>query len=45
MAPKQKSPEEREKLRILILDAARTLFVEKGIEAVSMREIAVTKIF
>ena len=40
MAPKHKSSEEREKLRILILDAARTLFVEKGIEAVSMREIA-----
>ena len=40
MAPKQKSSEEREILRILILDAARTLFVEKGIEAVSMREIA-----
>ncbi len=40
MAPKLKSPEEREKLRIMILDAARTLFVEKGIEAVSMREIA-----
>ncbi len=31
MAPKHKSSEEREKLRILILDAARTLFVEKGI--------------
>lgn len=40
MPPRIKSPEEREKLRISILDAARTLFVERGIEAVSMREIA-----
>jgi AcrR family transcriptional regulator len=40
MPPKIKSPEDREKLRTLILDAARTLFVELGIEAVSMREIA-----
>ena len=40
MAPKTKTPEEREQLRLLILDAARSLFVERGIEAVSMREIA-----
>lgn len=40
MPPKIKSPEDREKLRTSILDAARTLFVERGIEAVSMREIA-----
>lgn len=40
MPPKIKSPEDREKLRASILDAARTLFVERGIEAVSMREIA-----
>ncbi len=40
MPPKIKSPEEREKLRTRILDAARSLFVERGIEAVSMREIA-----
>lgn len=40
MPPKFKSPEDREKLRSQILDAARSLFVEKGIEAVSMREIA-----
>jgi AcrR family transcriptional regulator len=40
MPPKIKSPEDREKLRVSILDAARTLFVEQGIEAVSMREIA-----
>jgi AcrR family transcriptional regulator len=40
MPPKIKSPEDREKLRTRILDAARSLFVERGIEAVSMREIA-----
>ena len=40
MPPKTKSPEDREKLRTLILDAARSLFAERGIEAVSMREIA-----
>ena len=40
MPPKTKSPEDREKLRTRILDAARSLFVERGIEAVSMREIA-----
>lgn len=40
MAPKTKSPQDRELLRMLILDAARSLFVERGIEAVSMRVIA-----
>lgn len=40
MPPRIKSLEDREKLRVSILDAARTLFVERGIEAVSMREIA-----
>lgn len=40
MPPKIKSPEDREKLRTSILDAARSLFVERGIEATSMREIA-----
>lgn len=40
MPPKLKSAEDRELLRTRILDAARTLFVERGIEAVSMREIA-----
>lgn len=40
MPPKVKSPEDRQKLRASIIDAARTLFVERGIEAVSMREIA-----
>ena len=40
MPPKIKSPQDREQLRLLILDAARCLFVERGIESVSMREIA-----
>jgi AcrR family transcriptional regulator len=40
MPPKIKSAADREKLRDRIIDAARTLFVERGIEAVSMREIA-----
>ncbi|MDD5277176.1 MAG: TetR/AcrR family transcriptional regulator [Methylovulum sp.] len=40
MPPKIKSAQERGQLRVLILDAARALFVERGIEAVSMREIA-----
>jgi AcrR family transcriptional regulator len=40
MPPKIKSPEDRGLLRSRILDAARSLFVERGIEAVSMREIA-----
>lgn len=40
MSPKIVTPEEQKKVRVCILDAARTLFVERGIEAVSMREIA-----
>lgn len=40
MPPKLKSPADREQLRSQILDAARALFVERGIEAVTMREIA-----
>jgi AcrR family transcriptional regulator len=40
MAPKLKTAEDREQFRKQILDAARSLFVERGIEAVSMREIA-----
>ena len=40
MPPKIKSAADREKLRARILDAARSLFVERGIEATSMREIA-----
>jgi len=40
MPPRIKTEQEREKLRASILDAARELFVERGIDAVSMREIA-----
>ncbi|NOT14361.1 MAG: TetR/AcrR family transcriptional regulator [Methylotenera sp.] len=40
MPPKPKTEAERQQLRTLIIDAARTLFVTKGIEAVTMREIA-----
>ncbi|MDD2834103.1 MAG: TetR/AcrR family transcriptional regulator [Methylotenera sp.] len=40
MPPKIKSVAEREELRSRIMQAARLLFVERGIEAVSMREIA-----
>lgn len=40
MPPKPKTDEERLKLRHLILDAARELFVARGVEAVTMREIA-----
>jgi len=40
MPPRVKSEQDRENLRASILDAARTLFVERGIDAVSMREIA-----
>lgn len=40
MPPRIKTPQERDQLKKLILDAARQLFVERGIEAVSMREIA-----
>ncbi len=40
MPPKLKSPADRAQLRGQILDAARALFVERGIEAVTMREIA-----
>lgn len=40
MPPKTKTPEQRSALQQLILDAARELFVARGIEAVSMREIA-----
>ncbi len=40
MPPRIKSPEDREKLRTSMIDAARMLFVARGIEAVSMREIA-----
>lgn len=40
MPPKPKTEAERQRLRILIIDAARELFVEQGVEAVTMREIA-----
>jgi AcrR family transcriptional regulator len=40
MPPKPKTNLERQQLRTLIIDAARELFVEKGVEAVTMREIA-----
>ncbi|PKO53130.1 MAG: TetR family transcriptional regulator [Betaproteobacteria bacterium HGW-Betaproteobacteria-20] len=40
MPPKLKTEAERQQLRTLIIDAARELFVSKGVEAVTMREIA-----
>lgn len=40
MPPKPKTESERQQLRTLIIDAARELFVTKGVEAVTMREIA-----
>lgn len=40
MPPKPKTEAERQQLRILIIDAARDLFVTHGVEAVTMREIA-----
>ena len=40
MPPKPKTELERQQLRTLIIDAARDLFVTRGIDAVSMREIA-----
>lgn len=40
MPPKPKTDIERLQLRTLIIDSARELFVSKGVEAVTMREIA-----
>lgn len=40
MPPKPKTELARQQLRTLIIDAARELFVLKGVEAVTMREIA-----
>ena len=40
MPPKPKTELERQLLRTLIMDAARELFVSRGVEAVTMREIA-----
>jgi AcrR family transcriptional regulator len=40
MPPRLKTEAERQQLRTLIIDSARELFVNKGVEAVTMREIA-----
>ncbi len=40
MPPKPKTQDQRDQLRSSILDAARELFVARGVEAVTMREIA-----
>lgn len=40
MPPKPKSDQQRQQMRAAIIDAARELFVSRGIEAVTMREIA-----
>ncbi len=40
MPPKPKTEIERQQLRTLIIDAARALFVARGVEAVTMRAIA-----
>lgn len=40
MPPKPKTEQAREQLRTLIIDHARELFVSRGVEAVTMREIA-----
>lgn len=40
MPPKPKTEAERQQLRTLIIDVARELFVARGVEAVTMREIA-----
>lgn len=40
MPPKPKTEAERQQLRTSIIDAARALFVSKGVDAVTMREIA-----
>ncbi|MEE9332350.1 MAG: TetR/AcrR family transcriptional regulator [Methylophilaceae bacterium] len=40
MPPKVKTEQEKQQLKTLIIDAARDLFVTKGVDAVSMREIA-----
>ncbi len=40
MPPKVKTEHEKQQLKTLIIDAGRELFVTKGVEAVSMREIA-----
>jgi AcrR family transcriptional regulator len=40
MPPKPKTEAEKQQLRTLIIDAARELFVARGVDAVTMREIA-----
>ena len=40
MPPKLKTEAERQQLRTLIIDSARELFISRGVEAVTMREIA-----
>ena len=40
MPPKPKTDIERQQLRTLIIDTARALFVSRGVEAVTMRELA-----
>jgi AcrR family transcriptional regulator len=40
MPPKSKTEQEKQQMQTSIMDAARELFVNKGVEAVSMREIA-----
>src|SRR4029453_6098074 len=40
MGPKERRTREREQTKSRILDAAREMFVDDGIEAVTMREIA-----
>lgn len=40
MPPKLKTAAEKQQLKTLIIDAARELFVNKGVESVTMREIA-----
>ncbi len=40
MPPKPKTEAERQQLRTLIIDVARELFVSRGVDAVTMREVA-----
>jgi AcrR family transcriptional regulator len=40
MPPKHKTEQQKQQTRTAILNAARELFVERGVEAVTMREIA-----
>jgi AcrR family transcriptional regulator len=40
MPPKHKTEEQRQETRNAIIDAARAMFIERGVDAVTMREIA-----